>query len=94
MPTLLSDGEGHTWHCVIASDVAVPLQSLDPVHAWKCFVGTWEIQAVGNGVPLAVNGASHTTAGQAVWKSDEVVVVMKRANKIEQSVAESVERRT
>ena len=48
---------------------------------------------MGKGWPPAEKGVRHDAAGQAVWNSDEVIVVMKRANKIAESVAESVERR-
>ena len=48
---------------------------------------------MGKGWPPAEKGVRHEAAGQAVWNSDEVIVVMKRANKIAESVAESVERR-
>ena len=48
---------------------------------------------MGKGWPPAEKGVRHEAAGQAVWNSDEVIVVMKRANKIGGSVAESVERR-
>lgn len=55
--------------------------------------GTREIQIVGNGVPPAAKGVRHKAAGEAVGKSDEVIVVTKRTNKISTSMAESVERR-
>src|SRR5690606_380671 len=55
--------------------------------------GSREIQTAGKGRPLAAKGARHEAAGEGVWKSDEVVVVKKRANKSGVSMAESVERR-
>jgi len=55
--------------------------------------GTREVQIVGQGRPPVEKGTCHKSAGVAVWKSDEVVVVKKRVNKIEQSMAEFVERR-
>lgn len=55
--------------------------------------GTREVQAVGDGTPLAKKGDRHDVARQAVWKSDEVIVAMKRTNKAGVAVAESVERR-
>jgi RNA-directed DNA polymerase len=48
---------------------------------------------VGKGWPLAAKGARHKAVGQAVWKSDEAIVVKKRVNKIKASMAELVERR-
>ena len=44
--------------------------------------GTREIQPVSKGRLLAEKGARHDAAGEAGWKSDEVVVVKKLANKI------------
>lgn len=55
--------------------------------------GTWEVQAVGKGRPPAEKGVRHDAAGQAVWNSDEVIVVKKRANKVSGLAAEPVERR-
>ena len=55
--------------------------------------GTREIQPVGKGRPSAAKGVRHEAVGVAGWKSDEVVVVMKRANKVGTTTAESVERR-
>lgn len=50
---------------------------------------------MGQGRPPTAKGARHTAVGEAVWKSDEVIVVKKRANKVSASeAAESVERRT
>lgn len=48
---------------------------------------------MGKGRPPAEKGVRHDAAGQAVWNSDEVIVVMKRANKVRGLAAESVERR-
>ena len=48
---------------------------------------------MGNGRPPAEKGVRHDAAGQAVWNSDEVIVVKKRANKVRGLAAESVERR-
>jgi hypothetical protein len=45
------------------------------------FVGTWEIQTMGKGVAAGGEGLGHKSAGQVIWKSDEAIVVMKRANK-------------
>ena len=50
---------------------------------------------MGQGRPPTAKGARHTAVGEAVWKSDEVIVVKKRANKVSASeAAEAVERRT
>jgi hypothetical protein len=37
---------------------------------------------MGKGVAAGGEGLSHKFAGQVIWKSDEAIVVMKRANKI------------
>lgn len=55
--------------------------------------GTRDIQAVGKGRPFAAKGVRHEAAEEAVWKSDEVIVVMKHANKVSTLAAECVERR-
>ena len=48
---------------------------------------------MGKGRPPAEKGVRHDAVGQAVWNSDEVIVVKKRANKVRGLAAESVERR-
>lgn len=48
---------------------------------------------MGKGRPPTAKGARHEAVGRAIWKSDEVVVVEKRANKVGRPTAEHVERR-
>ena len=48
---------------------------------------------MGKGRPPTEKGVRHDAVGQAVWNSDEAIVVTRRANKVGGSMAESVERR-
>jgi hypothetical protein len=90
---LLGEREGHTRHRANASGVAVPRSQQTRCMQGCVLYGTREVQAVGNGTPLAKKGDRHDVARQAVWKSDEVIVAMKRTNNAGVAVAESVERR-
>jgi hypothetical protein len=82
--------------CGTAMRGAVALLGSRPHHVQKDRIGTWEISSLTHWPCLngpRREGEEPTPAMYGDEKSDRAIVAMKLANKVEQSVAESVERR-